>query len=65
MKTKLLSCVFQIYLESILFNKHKGAHVDKKVHIRVNHQIKNLSNKDMKTSMAQNKAIQFLQKETS
>ena len=33
----------------ILFNKHNGVHVGKKIHIRINHQIKNLSIKDMKT----------------
>ena len=37
----------------------------KKVHIRVNYQIKNLSNKSMKTSLTQNKTIQILQKKTS
>ena len=42
----------------ILFNKHNGVHVGKKIHIRINHQIKNLSIKDMKTFLAQNKAAQ-------
>ena len=37
----------------ILFNKHKKVHVGTFVHIRVNHQIKNLSIKGMKTSSAQ------------
>ena len=49
----------------ILFDKYKGSHMGKRFTFTIDYQIKNFSNKGMKTFSAQNKGRLTLQKNSN